>query len=94
MAASYSGSQTATQSDRALTLNERLNKASEGLQYQCERIEAVLNRVNGNPQPPAGGKAVEVARITPTLPMATITDHLEAIQARLADLATHAERIA
>jgi hypothetical protein len=87
---------TATASDRALTLNERLNKVCEALQFQCERIEAVVNRANGHPQPPAPGHKVggDVARILPTLPMATVTEHLEALQARIADLATHAERIA
>lgn len=81
------------QSERALTLNERLNKVSEALQFQCERIESVLAKVNGSPQP-GRPPTTAVAQINPTLPLATVVDHIEAVQARLADLATHAERIA
>lgn len=81
------GTDTAVQ-----TLNQRLNKISESLQYQCERVESVLSRVHGNPtpQPPKGS----VAQIAPTLSLAVVVEHLEAVQARLADLCTSMERIA
>ena len=84
---------TRTATEVPATLNDRLNKASEGLQNQCERIENVLCRVLGNPTPKAavGG---DVARIQPQLPLATVVDHMEGILNRLAEIANNAERIA
>lgn len=82
------------QPERSMTLNERLNKASEGLQYQCERIESVLARVNGTPQPGRPPSAASVTQITPTLPLAAVVDHMEAIHGRMSEIAAQAERIA
>ena len=75
------------------TLNDRLNKLVEGLQYQCERLESVVARVNGNPQPQAP-RTGDVAQIKPGLPMNAAMEHAEALHQRLADLATSIERIA
>lgn len=81
--------------ERRVTLNDRLNKLSEALQYQCERIESVMRRVNGGPHDgTASGRAGGATPITPTLPLTTVIDHLEGAQARLADLATQVENIA
>ena len=75
------------------TLNHRLNNVSERLQEQCERIEGVLGRVNGTPTAqPMRGK--DAATISPTLPLSTIVEHLESVQARLTELAHGVERIA
>lgn len=92
MAAGYAGPQAAMASDRAITLNERLNKTCETLQYQCERLESVLSRVNGTPQKIE--KAIQGTAPSPTLPMSAIVEHLEAVQARLAELCSGVERIA
>ena len=78
---------------REANLNERLNKVSERLQFYCERVESVLSRVNGTPQAARGAES-KLAQLTPTMPLANVVDHLEAVQNRLADLVTGIERIA
>lgn len=83
-----------TATEAVATLNDRLNKASEGLQQQCERIEHVLGRVHGNPTPKAAIGGGDVSRITPSLPLATIVEHMEGTLNRLAEIANSAERIA
>lgn len=92
-ATGYAASGLATATDRAITLNERLNTMSQTLQYQCERLESVLSRVNGTPS-----KLENVAKggsvPTPTLPMSATVEHIEQAMQRLADLATGIERIA
>lgn len=89
----FGNAPAATESPRDLTLNERLGKAAESMQYQCERIEAVLSRVNGTPQKIDGtGKAA--VPIRPTLPLAQTVEHMEAIYQRLSDLASGVEKIA
>ena len=90
------GHAVANSAPRERTLNERLNDISLSLQSQCERIESVLCRINGTPQTqgqPARGLA-DVAKINPTLPLATVVEHLEAVQSRLTELAMHVERVA
>jgi len=59
------GNQAATSIPRAVeaTLNERLNKAAESFNYQCDRIEAVLSRVNGTPSNKDTRSAGSVAQI-------------------------------
>lgn len=89
----YAGSIDSVATKREPTINERLNRISERMQGSCERVENVLARVHGNPPKPSGSGAV-AAQITPTLPLATIVEHLEAVQARMADLASSVERIA
>lgn len=84
--------QAAPIAEKQVTLNDRLNKASESLQYQCDRIESVLSRVNGTPS--AGRPGAVATPINPTLAMATALEHLEAATRRLADLATNVEQIA
>lgn len=81
---------------REPNLNERLNRLSERLQNQCERIESVLSRVNGTPTATARapGSLGDVAKINPSLPLATVVEHLEAVQSRLTELACGVERIA
>ena len=83
---------SAIQPERAITLNERLNKACVSLQYQCERLESVLSRVNGTPQKIEGAKVGTAP--TPTLPLQATVEHLEEVQGRLATLADGVERIA
>ena len=93
MAAGYAAGNLATATDRTVTINERLNKISEALQYQCERIESVLARVNGTPQKIEN--AIKGANVpTPTLPMSAIVEHLEAVQSRLSEISGQVERIA
>jgi hypothetical protein len=81
---------------REVTLNERLNKMVESLQYQCDRLESVLSRVNGTPPTPIGtsGRPSDVTPIKPTLPLSQVVEMIEALQTRLSDLATGVERIA
>lgn len=78
--------------EREPNYNERLNRLSTQLQDHCDRIEAVLCRANGTPQ--SQNKSESVAQITPTLPLATVVDHLEGAVSRLRDLAITCERIA
>lgn len=84
---------TAPAADRALTLNERLNRMAETLGYQCERIEGVLARVNGTPQSIQAAGRNETTK-QPTLPMGATVDTIEKQMQRLADLATGVESIA
>lgn len=90
----YAGSALA-QTEREPSLNARLNRISERLQEQCERIEAVLARVNGTPQKiESAGRGSNPVPPTPTLPMASVIEHLESVQSRLIELAAGVERIA
>ena len=80
---------------RQPNLNERLNEISERLQNQCQRIEEVLARVNGTPIPAAQGRNLaDPIKPMPSLPMATVIEHLESVQSRLMELAAGIERIA
>lgn len=90
----YSGANPSAEKPREPTLNERLNKVSERMQFDfCERLESVLGRINGNPTPKTDS-VNRIAQIQPTLPLATVVEHLEAVQSRLAALAASIERIA
>lgn len=84
---------TAAPQPVAATFNDRLNRLAETLHFQCERIEAVLARVNGTPQgkEQRGG---DVAQIRPVHALAQIVESLEGTSQRLADLAGGVERIA
>lgn len=84
--------QAVTAQDRAVTLNDRLNKMVETIGYQCDRIEAVLSRVNGAPQKIEQAKGGNVPR--PTLSMQNAIEALENIQQRLIDLTNNVEKIA
>lgn len=80
--------------DKAITtLNERLNRALEILSYQCERIEAVLSRVNGTPQK-AETNCGQVKGSRPTMPLQTAIETTESTASRLVDLVGDIERIA
>ena len=80
---------------KVATLNERLNRAAQHLQDGCDRLESILSRVNGTPQPQTQGQAVgKLAQINPTLPLSTVVEHLEAVELRLAELVNNAENIA
>jgi hypothetical protein len=83
-----------TETPPVATINDRLNKVAETLQYQCERISQVLSRVNGTPSDKTGYGPGEVAQIRPVQPLAQIVEQLEGASARIADLATGVERIA
>jgi hypothetical protein len=79
-------------SDKPLTLNDRLNRMLETLGYQCDRLEAVLSRVNGTPQKiesASGGKAPR-----PTMSMQNAIESLETTTQRLVDLTSGTEHIA
>lgn len=78
--------------ERALTLNDRLSRALEGYNIQCERIESVLSRVNGTPQKIEGGKPGQAPR--PVYAMQATIENLEATLSRLAELTGGLERIA
>lgn len=87
------GSATQSETPRERTINERLNRVAESLQHQCQRIESVLSRVNGTP-PTAIKSPDKVAQIQPTHAMTNVTEMLEAINSRLAELSDGVERIA
>ena len=91
----YSGQNTmaAAPTPREPSLNERLNSISNRMQSQCDRIESVLGRVNGTPTAERNVND-KVAQIAPTLPLATVVEHLESVLARLQELAAGVERIA
>ena len=77
------------------TLNERLNRLSEKMQQQCQRIEDALGRVNGNASNRAAGTLLGAPTpINPTLPLTTVVEHLESVQARLTELVHGIKRIA
>lgn len=77
---------------REPTINERLNRTAEALHEYCDRIEAVLSRVNGTPQ--SEKRASDVAQIRPTVALSQAVETLEGVQKRLCDLAIGVERIA
>ena len=87
------GQATQPSAPREQTINERLNRVSDRMQAACERIEGVLARVNGTPQAEKGDPS-KLAQINPTLPLGTVVEHFESIQARLIELANGVERIA
>lgn len=78
------------------TLNDRLNKVADSLQFQCDRIESVLARVQGTPPTPATGnsRGGDVSMIRPTHALVQIVEALEQTNQRLASLATGTESIA
>lgn len=79
--------------DRQATLNDRLNKALETISYQCDRIEAVLSRVNGTPQKIEGAsRGGQPPR--PTISMQNALEGLESATHRLVELTNGAEQIA
>lgn len=78
--------------DRAITINKRLNKTLGTLAYQCERIEAVLSRVNGTPQKIEAVTCGQTPQ--PTLSMQATIDGLDNAVTRLVELAGGVERIA
>lgn len=83
-------------SAREATLNERLNRAGEQINSQCDRLEQVLARVNGTPQPPKTGDRIGEAPtpIRPTQSLSQMVENIEAMAKRLMELRTVAERIA
>ena len=83
-------------SAREATLNERLNRVGEQFNSQCDRIEGVLSRVNGTPQPPKTGDRIGEAPtpIRPTQSLSQIVENLEMLAKRLSELRTGVERIA
>lgn len=86
-------SNAAVTTDREVTLNERLNKALNTLGYQCERLEAVLSRVNGTPQKIESASRGSTAP-TPVLSMQNNVEGLEVQLDRLVNLSNGVERIA
>jgi hypothetical protein len=87
----YAGEQ-AVKADRVSTINDRLNKMLDTLGYQCERIEAVLSRVNGTPQKIESAKGGIAPR--PSLSMQNAIETLETTTERLTSLANGVEQIA
>lgn len=81
-----------TDTATASTLNERLNRTLNSINHQCERIEAVLGRVNGTPQRLQDAKAGSAP--TPSMSMQNAVESLEAATERLASLAGTVENIA
>ncbi len=88
----YAGNAKAAATDKAVTLNDRLNKTLGTVSYQCERIEAVLSRVNGTPQKIETGRAGNAP--TPVLSMQGVIENLESVTQRLVELTSGVERIA
>jgi hypothetical protein len=87
------GSQNAvTATERAVTINERLSKALSTLSFQCDRLEAVLSRVNGTPSKLE--QATKSNGPAPILSMQANLEHLEGHVERLIELASGVERIA
>lgn len=87
-----SDARAAATAEVAATLNDRLNKMLDTLSYQCERIEAVLSRVNGTPQKIESAKAGNAPR--PILSMQNAIEGLENTSQRLVELTGGVERIA
>lgn len=81
-----------TATDKAATLNDRLNKTLNTVNYQCERLESVLSRVNGTPQRIESAKSGTPP--TPMLSMQGAVENLEVVVQRLVDLTNGVERIA
>lgn len=81
-----------TETPGVSTINDRLNKIAETFHYQCERIEAVLSRVNGTPQTIQKGQ--DAAQIRPMHAMAQVVEQMEQTSQRLSELAGNVERIA
>lgn len=77
---------------RETTLNERLTEALSRFTNQCERIEAVLGRVNGTPQRIEGAKGSPVP--TPPPSLQNNVDTLDGLVERLGSLTNGVERIA
>lgn len=89
------GTAVAGNAPRQQNLNERLNDVSERLQQQCQRIEDVLCRVNGTPTTQSQARNLsDPIKPMPSLPMATVVEHLESVQSRLTELARGVEQIA
>jgi hypothetical protein len=88
----YASDKASPTAERALTLNERLNKTLDTLGYQCERIEAVLSRVNGTPQKIESGNAGKAPR--PVQSMQNAIESLEVTTNRLIELTGGVEHIA
>ena len=87
------GAAQAEKQPKEATLNERLNRVADALQYQCDRLESVLGRVNGTPPVPTapGGS---VAQIRPTHSLSEVVNLLETQQQRLSSLASGIESVA
>lgn len=78
--------------EKSLTINDRLSQSLGTLEYQCERIESVLGRVNGTPQ--RLGAATGKDAPTPVSSMQNNAEKLEALVERVVSLAGAVERIA
>lgn len=76
---------------RESTLNERLNRVADLIDFQCDRLESVLARVNGTPQKVENATT---STATPMRPMNGAIETLEVLGQRLADLVSGVERIA
>jgi uncharacterized protein Yka (UPF0111/DUF47 family) len=74
------------------TLNNRLNRALDRFESECDRIERVLSRVNGTPTKEPMGR--DVAQINPTRPMLGVVEAIENQADRLGNLANNLESVA
>lgn len=83
--------QITPQQPRELTLNERLNSASDSLLNQCNRIESMLARTNGAPQ---SGGTIGGEKTAHVRSMSDITSEIEGLAERLCSLASNLERVA
>ena len=87
-------SETKAPAAREATFNDRLNRVGEQLIQQCDRIEAVLSRVNGTPRPETMGRGEAPTPIRPTSSLSQMVENLEMLAKRLSELRAGVERIA
>lgn len=80
---------------REATFTERLNRLGDQLVAQCDRIEAVLSRVNGTPRAEVANRLGEAPTpIRPTVSLSQMVENLEMLAKRLSELRAGVERIA
>lgn len=82
----------ATAQPKPATLNDRLTRSAESFTKACQRVENMLSRVNGTPQP--GEKAVDVPKIAPMPPLVSALEQVENQVERLHRLADSLENVA
>lgn len=74
------------------TLSERLEGAAHTINYQGNRIEEVLAKINGTPRTPRPADSAE--KVSATAPLSQSVEMVEQLAARLTSLADNLEQVA